>query len=100
MGAKPVIQLPPFEITRRDVHSYVPKTIVGPVYAHIYSHIVFWYRSGDNFELPVFNKEGIPPGIMYELKIRNNSYRCKVKFLSQPDDNTVLLKLKITRKSS
>lgn len=99
MGSKPTIPLPPFEITRGDAHSYVPKTTVGPVYTYIHSHVVLWYRSGRKFDLPVFNKEGISPNALDQIAVRNNSYRCRVKHVIQLDNNTVLLRLKIKRKA-
>ena len=96
MGAKPVIQLAPFIMTKaiRTDTTWAK----GPVWFYIYTHLKQWNKLGTYFDLPVVGEEAIPNGSFNGMRVDESKYYAKVKNVTHLDNETVSLRIKVVRR--
>lgn len=96
MGAKPVIQLAPFILTKAIRHDTTWSK--GPVWFYIRSNLKQWSRLGSLFDLPVISEETIPNGAFSRMKINAPKYYAKVTEVIHLDGRTISLRIKVGRR--
>lgn len=96
MGARYVIQLAPFIMTKAIRNDTTWSK--GPVWLYIFTHLKQWSKLGTYFDLPIVAENNIMNGTFNGLKVEAAKYYAKVKNVDYIDNKTACLRIKVVRR--
>ena len=97
MGAKPVVELAPFIMTKATRTDTV--WIKGPIWFYIFTHLKQWSKLGTRFDLPIISEENLAPSSLVGMRIADSRYTAEVEDVTYLGNKTVLLRIKIRRRA-